>query len=400
MKPHAVIVGAGPVGVVAALLLARNDVEVTLLERNDELVTTSHAATFHPSTLDLLQTMDIDLAAVPGAITVASLQWRDNRADILAELDYRLLSELTKHPFRIHLDQQALLDRAADLIAGNPAIELRCGAAVVDLDPELPSVTVLATDSRRHTTTADVVIGCDGSHSLTRRRAGIALAVRSYPTAALRAYARADLAALLPASAAQPLSGLCYFRGDGDGLSTLRMAADTRVIVRSIGDRPDAVRVAQAIADATPWAADDLAIDRIESYQLGRGVVDSYLSSLGPVLVIGDAAHVTSTAGGLNMNSGLHDAFALMPTLADWLHRRVDKSVVADIAETRRQYLLDHVIPRTERRVRGLQDNDSVSLTTHLDDIASLAGDRDKARRFLIEASLLDTPLPLQAGLR
>ncbi|MCV7199757.1 FAD-dependent oxidoreductase [Mycobacterium angelicum] len=399
MKPHAVIVGAGPVGVVAALLLAGNDVDVTLLERNEELVTTSHAATFHPSTLDLLQTLDIDLAAAPGAITVTSLQWRDNRADIRAELDYRLLSELTKHPFRIHLDQQALLDRAAGLLAADPAIDFHCGAAIVNLDPELPSVTVLVNDGRHHTITADVVIGCDGSHSLTRRLAGIALAVRNYPTTALRAYARADLAALLPASAARPLSGLCYFRGEDDGLSTLRMAADTRLIVRSTGERPDAVRVAQAIANATPWAAYDLAIDRVESYQLGRGVVDSYLSGLGPVLVIGDAAHVTSTAGGLNMNSGLHDAFALMPAVADWLHRRVDKSVVAGIAETRRHYLLEHVIPRTERRVRGLQDNEHGSLATHLDDVASLTGDRDKARQFLIEASLLDTPLPLQAGL-
>lgn len=399
MKSHAVIVGAGPVGAVAALLLAKCDVGVTLVERNDELASTSHAATFHPSTLDLLQPLGVELAATPGAVVVTTLQWRDNRADIRAELDYRLLSELTSHPFRIHLEQQALLDRAGELIAAEPAIDLRCGESVIDIDPAQPAVTTSAKDGERQTITADVIIGCDGSHSVTRQAAGIALSVRGYPTDALRAYARVDLAELLPPSAPQPLSGLCYFRGGSDGLSTLRMHSDTRIIVRSTKSQPDSVRVADAIANATPWAATDLAIDRIECYQLGRGVVDSYLSGVGPVMVIGDAAHVTSTAGGLNMNSGIHDAYALMPAVADWLHGRVDKSVVAGIAEARRRYLLDEVIPRTERRVRGLQ-GDRRCLSEHLDDIAALGSDRDAARQFLIEASLLDTPLLTQVGPR
>lgn len=173
MKPHAVIVGAGPVGATAALLLAKCDVDVTLVERNDELLTTSHAATFHPSTLDLLHTLAIELATAPGAVTVTSLQWRDNRADIRAELDYRLLSELTNHPFRIHLDQQALLDRAGELIAAEPAIELRCGETLIDIDPARPAVTTLAKDGQRHAISADVIVGCDGSHSATREAAGI-----------------------------------------------------------------------------------------------------------------------------------------------------------------------------------------------------------------------------------
>lgn len=392
MKSHAVVVGAGPVGALSALLLANSDVAVTLVERNDKLTTASQASTFHPSTLDLLRTLGIELASDPAAVAVTSLQWRDNRADIRAELDYRVLTGLTNHPFRIHLDQQTLLDRVAQLIAVEPAIEFRAGVTAIDLNPTRPSVTTVTNDGQRQTITADVIIGCDGSHSLIRQLAGIPMLVRNYPTVALRAHAHADLAALLPAQAAQPLSGLCYFRSDHDGVSALRMKTATRLIVRSTHSQLDGRRVAEAVANATPWKAGDLAIDRIDSYQLGRGVVDSYLSDLGAVVVVGDAAHVTSTAGGLNMNSGIHDAFAIMPVLADWLHRRVDKSVVARISEARRQYMLNEVIPRSERRVSGLQDDDRRRLIAHLGDIAALAENSDAAKQFLIEASLLDAP--------
>lgn len=173
----------------------------------------------------------------------------------------------------------------------------------------------------------------------------------------------------------------------------LRMSEHTRLVVRTTGGHDDAERLRQALDRATPFAVDDLAIAAIDSYRLRRGVASSYLSDTGPVLILGDAAHVTSTAGGLNMNAGLHDAFALMPVVADWLYGRAERQALAHIAGLRRRHLLDEVIPRTESRVRGLQDGGSDTLESHLADIRRLAGDPAAARRFLIEASLLDTPL-------
>lgn len=394
MKSHAVIVGAGPVGAVAALILARHGIRVTLIERNGTLLSMSRASTFHPSTLDLLLAQGIDLAGHPAATTVTSLQWRNRDGEVLAELDYRLLTGLTNHPYRIHLDQQILLDRLAELIDDEPEIDFRCATEVVALDPARPAITTVTTDGRRRTLTADVIIGCDGSHSLIRQQAGIRLSVLPYPTRALRAHTDADLSALLPESAPQPLSGLCYFRDGGDGVSALRVGNHNRLIVRGAPGQPDVARVAEAVANATPWNMDALAVQRIDGYLLGRGVVDSYFSDLGPVLVIGDAAHVTSTAGGMNMNSGIHDAFAVMPALAGRLRGGTDPLRVAHIAEARRRYMLEEVIPRTERRVRGLQDRDRTSFATHLHDLAPLVANRAARRRFLIEASLLDAPLP------
>jgi 2-polyprenyl-6-methoxyphenol hydroxylase-like FAD-dependent oxidoreductase len=389
MTRHVVVVGAGPVGAVAALLLAGLGVAVTLVERNPSLTSVSHASTFHPATLDLLATMGIDLAADPDAVRVDSVQWRDGRGEIRAEVHYRLLDGLTAHPFRIHLEQQALLDRLAVLIAAEPGVDFRPGVTALDLNLDRPAVTVVSGGGRRELITADAVIGCDGAHSAVRRLAGIGFPVTAYPTGALRARTNADLDAMT-SEGRQALSGLCYFRGGGDGLSALRMAGDTRLIVRTDDTRPARERVSEAVAAATPWDIADLAIGDIDSYRLRRGVVDSYLSNCGPVLVLGDAAHVMSTAGGLNMNSGIHDAFTVVPVLADWIRGHVDRQALAQAATARRRYVSEAVIPRSERRVAGLQDGDRDRLGGHLADVAEMSENPHLAKQFLIEASLLD----------
>ena len=48
------IVGAGPVGVVAAIALARKDMRVALFEAEREIDHSPRAATTHPSTLEML----------------------------------------------------------------------------------------------------------------------------------------------------------------------------------------------------------------------------------------------------------------------------------------------------------------------------------------------------------
>ncbi|MCB1264252.1 MAG: FAD-dependent monooxygenase [Mycobacterium sp.] len=393
------IVGAGPVGAVSALLLGRRGVSVTLIEGRHALSTLSQASTFHPSTLDLLATEGIDLAADPDAVRVTSIQWRDNNGEIRTEVDYRLLESSTGHPFRIHLDQQALLDRLALLLAAEPRIVVRTGLTALGVDPSGPSAVVSTDDGRPFTVDADSVVGCDGSHSTVRTSAGFGFTASEYPTGAIRAHLTRDLAELMPPTReGRPLSGLCYFRGGGDGVSVLQMADTSRLIVRTTHPSGDLERLRNAVERATPWHVGDLGIDRIDSYRLTRGVADGYLCDRGPVMILGDAAHVTSTAGGLNMNCGLHEAFALMPVLADFLLGRTGWNSVADVAEIRRTYVVQEVIPRSEWRVKGLQDPSRTALREHLDDIDLLARDAEAARRFLVRAALLDSPLtPVRA---
>ena len=365
---------------------------MTLVERGTALATSSRASTFHPSTLDLLAPEGIRLDEDPGAVRVSCIQWRDSTGAVRAQLDYRLLEGMTRHPFRLHLDQQALLDRLAVLLAADPRVDFFPGLSVEALDPAGPSVTALSAAGEMVTFGGDLVVGCDGAGSAVRSLAGIAFSTDDYPTGAVRAYVRSVPEDSLP-SAGEPLCALCYFRDGGDGVSLLRMHDEIRLVVRTTGEQEDDVRIAEALAAATPWSAGELEIDRVDGYRLQRGVADSYMPESGRVLVLGDAAHLTSTAGGLNMNSGIHDAFALMPAVGDWLHGRCRRPVVEEVAAARRDYLLGSVIPRSERRVRGVEDPDGDAVSDYLDEISAIAADPAAARRFLSEDSLLDSPM-------
>ena len=69
-----IVAGGGPVGSLAALLLARAGIPVTLLEREAGVQLDYRASTFHPPTLDLL---DLSLAAPsqPGKLDVRNARY-------------------------------------------------------------------------------------------------------------------------------------------------------------------------------------------------------------------------------------------------------------------------------------------------------------------------------------
>lgn len=102
------VVGAGPVGLTAALVLARAGIPVTVYETQPALSTASRASTFHPSTLDLLRELGVAAELHRLGRVVDRIQWRDLDGHVHAELDYRVLAGTTGHPHRLHVEQSRL----------------------------------------------------------------------------------------------------------------------------------------------------------------------------------------------------------------------------------------------------------------------------------------------------
>ena len=74
-----VIAGAGPAGCALALMLAQNDVPVVLLEKDADLPMDLRASTFHPSSLDLLDSLNITDKLIEVGLKVHDYQYRDRR---------------------------------------------------------------------------------------------------------------------------------------------------------------------------------------------------------------------------------------------------------------------------------------------------------------------------------
>src|SRR4051812_17315867 len=98
MQDKVVIVGAGPVGLVAASLLTEAGVAVTLLESCPELPRDLRASTFHPPTLDMLEHFGVTQKMIDVGLICPTWQFRDRNHGNVATFELGRLAGETRHP--------------------------------------------------------------------------------------------------------------------------------------------------------------------------------------------------------------------------------------------------------------------------------------------------------------
>src|SRR4051812_28583031 len=83
-----IIAGAGPVGMVAAADLARQNIPVLVLEKNDALSRESQASTFHPPTLDMLDDLGFASALIAQGLKAPTVQYSTSQDGVLGTFDF------------------------------------------------------------------------------------------------------------------------------------------------------------------------------------------------------------------------------------------------------------------------------------------------------------------------
>ncbi|MFE6059725.1 FAD-dependent oxidoreductase [Streptomyces sp. NPDC056431] len=401
------VVGAGPVGLTAALVLARTGVRVTLLESRESLATESRASTFHPSTLDLLDELGVAAALRRQGRTVDRVQWRDLDGVVHAELDYSVLAGHTGHPYRLHVEQARLTPLLLAELTATGLADVRFGTTVTGAEHlggggvggggTGGGVRLRTEDAAGRVTVTrhPYVLAADGSRSRLRELAGLPGTAEGYPDYALRVVTGTPLDELVPG-----LAPLSYVRDARASFSALGMPDHWRLIFRiPRGTDRDAVLAPEAVRarveQALPGAAGKaVRIADAHTYRLARFLLPRYRA--GRVLFAGDAAHLTSTAGGLNMNCGIHDAVETGRALAAVLRGDAPGEAALDAAlERRRSVVETAVIPRSEARTAGLES--AAELLARLASLRRTAADPGSAVDYLLKASLLDVaPRPLK----
>lgn len=403
-----IVVGAGPVGLTAALALVRRGVPVTLLEKRPTLNVASRASTFHPPTLAILEALGVVGPMLAKGWKADRIQYRrvgeaesgdgpvTGAGDAFADFDLALLAGETKHPYRIHLEQAAVTPLLLAQLEASPLARIRFGAEVVDAGSDEPAgsepgdgggawVAIRESAGSSAVVVGTCVLAADGAKSAVREAVGIAHEGESYPGRVLRLMTTRALDALLPGVA--PVSYL--FRADGSSISLLRMPDCWRVIVRVPEAESDAAvqdpawylpRVRRFLPlgeAATPDGG--LPLIGKDVYGASKMVADRYRE--GRVFLIGDSAHLTNTRGGMNMNCGIHDAWAMAEALAGALPTG-DWAAVETVADARRAVAVETLIPRTDRNVAGGE--------AWLAEIAATAADPARARAYLRGTAMLD----------
>ena len=101
-----IVVGAGPVGLVCAMLLSEAGIDVLVVERGEDVSDDLRASTFHPPTLDMLAPYGITAQLIDNGLIVPTWQVRMLETGDYALFDLSLLADETGHPYRVQCEQQ------------------------------------------------------------------------------------------------------------------------------------------------------------------------------------------------------------------------------------------------------------------------------------------------------
>ncbi len=123
-----IVVGAGPVGLTAALALARRGIPTVLLAAEPDLVMELRGSTFHPPTLDLLDEFEIVPRMIEVGLKAPTWQFRDRETGPVATFDLAMLAGDTGHPYRVQCEQWKLMQF---LVEELPAFRGTTSASVI-----------------------------------------------------------------------------------------------------------------------------------------------------------------------------------------------------------------------------------------------------------------------------
>jgi 2-polyprenyl-6-methoxyphenol hydroxylase-like FAD-dependent oxidoreductase len=169
VRSDVLVVGAGPAGLVTALLLGRRGWEVTVLERWPQPYPQPRAVHFDHEIARLLADAGIG-AEIPRLSEAADVyEWRNGQGETLLHFDWSAIGP-SGWPVANMVHQPTLEAALTDALGRVPQVRLLRGYEAMALTETGEHVEVLARDGggEQHLFTAPWVIGCDGANSFVR----------------------------------------------------------------------------------------------------------------------------------------------------------------------------------------------------------------------------------------
>ncbi len=341
-----VVVGAGPAGLTAGIVLADAGVNVLLLDQQAEGANTSRACAVHARTLEVLAELGLtDELRRRGLVVPTFTIGSGGRT--LASFDFGELP--TAYPFMLMVPQDVTESvLLARFRAAGGEIVRHC--RVTGHTDDGSGVTVSYLDGKGATGTLRTryLIGADGMHSTVREQAGIGFAGDAYASSFVLADVRLDW----PLGRGRA-SGFLTREGVAVVVPLPDGGADNRYrVVATVAEAPEhpGVEDVEAVLDGCGLRGEAKVGELLWSsrFRVHHRLAERYRS--GRVLLAGDAAHVHSPAGGQGMNTGIQDAVALGRLLARVLAGEPES--LLDTYETTRRPVAEQVVALTDRMTR------------------------------------------------
>jgi 3-(3-hydroxy-phenyl)propionate hydroxylase len=388
MSPHVLIAGAGPAGLVSALVLAKAGIAVTVFERNGDIAQDLRASTFHPPTLDLLEGFGFNEALIGQGLIARYTQQRDRTQGLIAEFDMALLKDETRHPFRLQCEQWKLALLLVEELGKLPHARIVTGATVDAVAQTDDGVSVqVRTAEGLQAFQGDYLIGADGAWSSVRQSLGIEFEGFTYPERFLvvsTAFEFADHFA--------QLSYVNYVSDPQEWCVLLRVPTLWRVLFPTHPDESDEsvmtdASIEQRLQSLMPRAQAYQTVHRT-LYKVHQRVARKF--RVGRVALVGDAAHINNPLGGMGMNGGVQDAFNLAGKLVDMLLHKASPELLERYERQRRAVAIEYINANTARNKKMIEERDPVARKKTHDELRAIAENPKASLEYLRKTSMID----------
>jgi len=341
-----IIVGAGPVGMVLAIELARRRGACRLIERTLQPSETSRSFTLHAKTMEMFEHMGIAHRFLEDGIKSKGFVFNFDGQKERPELDFTTIR--SRYPYILVYNQNDTEQQLRDHLEATYGIRPEWGTSLseltIDEDGDITAKLVRDGDNTEETAHPQWIVGCDGIHSFVRKASGLEFEGENYEGMIM-----------------QMMDVHCrQFEGDDDWVHYF-MSKDNFLLVTKLPSGNHRVLISDM------GVADDPELSQREAFQ---NVLDGHMRGTqldepewatkwtiwkrlatgyrkGRTLLAGDAAHVHSPSGGQGMNIGMQDAFNLGWKLAAVI-RGEAKSELLDTYEPERRPVGEQAILGTD----------------------------------------------------
>lgn len=340
------VVGAGPIGMTTALLLAKQGIKVVLLSSELQLSEGSRALVYTKRSMEILQA-----AGAADRIMSKALSWTHGNSVYKGQVAFRMAAPTNEHdqfaPLN-NLQQNWLEHFLLETIQENDNIEVRWGNNVVDHIQDEDTVTLtVATPEGSYKHTSKWVVAADGGRSPIRERMKLWMEGASYEGR----FVIADIRIQLP----YPTERLAFFSPDWNPGNTILMHREPDNIWRFDYQLDPSITPEQALLpENLHKAVNDqlkmIGMDHLEwemdwstVYSARALTLDNYVHNR--IIFVGDAAHLLPIFGVRGANTGFQDAQDLAWKLAGavkgWAPEKILESYTFDRVGAAREIIAE-----------------------------------------------------------
>jgi 3-(3-hydroxy-phenyl)propionate hydroxylase len=384
---HVIVIGAGPVGVVAAYRLVLAGIQVTLLEAQPECKEDMRASTFHPPSLEMLAELNVFEALDAQGLRAPVYHYRNRATGEIFAFDLTELADMTRFPFRLQCEQFKLSRLLVQLIDAHPLGAVHFSRRLLCFEQDAQGVTAqVETLFEIETYRADYLIAADGANSVVRKWLEIPFDGFTYPEKFLTLSTTWPIETVIP-----NLAAVNYVADPNEWCVLLRIPSMWRVLVPADDEQDgDLLSEAHKVKVFSRLVGTEQAVSLQTAhrtiYRVHQRVARRFRA--GRIFLAGDAAHLNNPLGGFGMNAGIHDVWNLTGKLIAIENGGAEADAALDLYDRQRRTVMHEFIQAQTIRNKAALEAGSAAQSDRQREMAEILADDARRRDYLLNQAM------------